>query len=938
MIRPALKSTAVWALLWGGVVLSVQGQTHLPGEFIVMFHDHQNPSKWGGDQGLEFVQTLSNRAHIHLYRNPSASNPAQDWEVLRVLRQDERIEAVQFNHEVQNRETLPDDPQIGQQWHHVQSGDHDIDSDEAWDLTTGGTAANGTRIVVAVLEGGGSNYNHVDLIDNHWVNESEIPNNGVDDDDNGFVDDYNGWNSGSNNDVIASGGHGTSVSGMIGAVGNNGVGGVGVNWDVDIMQVDMAGGLTESNVIAAYNYPYEMRALFNESGGDRGAFVVATNASWGIDLANPANYPVWCGYYDDLGEVGILNCGATANQAFNIDTQGDMPTGCSSPYMVSVTATNNSDVRTFSAYGATTIDLGAPGESVFLPSGSSSYGNTSGTSFASPCVAGAIALVYSAPCPDLMELALSNPQGAADLVRGYILDGTDEIDNLVGETVTGGRLNVHNALELAMANCGPLECFPDSIYASTGCVYNAELDTVFTEIELGIELSSFLCSTSTICVWNALDSADYFCDSVSVVSGDSYLLSGLYPSTTYELFYTVDEWGQYPVEVQTPACDTLVAGCTGPEANNYNPLATIDDGSCDYPCVDFVLSITTDCWPGEVGWELVLGEAVVASVSANTYQDEETEYVFEQCLTEGCYVWTLTDEYGDGMNGEAWNACGVDGDYFATDSSGQVLFSMGEADYGFEVQHFFCLPAAFGCTDEWACNYDSNANTEDGSCVLPGDECDDGNEDTVFDAIGEDCECAGVVALYGCMDDEACNFVEAANVDDGSCLFMGAGSIVGPLFPTAGQTASYTYNGATGIDFEWSVTGGTLLSGQGTTVVSVAWGESPGSAAVSVVESDGAGCSGEVIRTVQILAVSATTEIADRTLMLLPNPAKDWVTFHFPGLESQPCQAIVFDALGRESMRTTTAGKIDVRALPAGRYTVVLMLPEGRMSALLVKG
>ena len=270
--------------------------------------------------------------------------------------------AAQFNHEVQSRETLPDDPALNQQWHHVQNGDHDIDSDLAWDITTGGQTADGTRIVVAVLEGGGANYNHIDLIDNHWVNGQEIPDNGIDDDNNGFVDDYNGWHAQNNNDNIGGGGHGTSVSGMIGATGNNGSGGVGVNWDVEIMQVDMGfGGLSEANVIAAYDYPYEMRVLFNESQGARGAFVVATNASWGIDLANPANYPIWCGFYDTLGEAGILNCGATANQQYNIDTQGDMPTGCSSPYMVSVTATNNQDVRTFSGYGATTIDLAAPG-------------------------------------------------------------------------------------------------------------------------------------------------------------------------------------------------------------------------------------------------------------------------------------------------------------------------------------------------------------------------------------------------------------------------------------------------------------------------------------------------------------------------------------------------------------------------------------------------
>ena len=161
-------------------------------------------------------------------------------------------------------------------------------------------------------------------------------------------------------------------------------------------------------------------------------------------MANPANYPIWCGFYDTLGEAGILNCGATANQQYNIDTQGDMPTGCSSPYMVSVTATNNQDVRTFSGYGATTIDLAAPGDNVYLPSGSTGYNNTSGTSFASPCVAGAIALLYSAPCPDLMGQALVDPQGTADVILGHLYEGVDVVSNLVGETVTGGRLNTFN--------------------------------------------------------------------------------------------------------------------------------------------------------------------------------------------------------------------------------------------------------------------------------------------------------------------------------------------------------------------------------------------------------------------------------------------------------------------------------------------------------------
>ncbi len=922
-------------------------QSHLPGEFVVMFHNTQDGGKWASEYGLEHVDVLSPRAHIHLFRVVDGTTSAEDWAILRSLRNDVRIEAAQFNHTVQNRETLPNDPQLGQQWHHVENGDHDIDSDLAWDITTGGAAADGSRIVVAVLEGGGANYNHVDLIDNHWVNEAEIPNNGVDDDENGFVDDYNGWNSGSNNDAIAAGGHGTSVSGMIGAVGDNGIGGAGVNWDVDIMQVDMGGGLTESNVIAAYNYPFEMRAIFNESGGERGAFVVATNASWGIDLANPANYPVWCAYYDDLGEQGILNCGATANAQYNIDTQGDMPTGCSSPYMVAVTATNDNDVRTFSGYGATTIDLGAPGENVFLSSGTSGYGNTSGTSFASPCVAGAIALVYSAPCPDLMGLALNNPQAAADLVRGYILDGTDEVSNLIGETVTGGRLNVYNALELALLNCGPIECSIDSIYASSGCVYDPALAEVVTEIELGVELGSFLCSTATVCQSNDLDSLGVLCDSMAINSGDTFTFSSVYPGASYEFYVTVDSLVSESITVLTPACDTLVPGCTievddfGNEALNFDPLATIDDGSCEFPCIDFELTILTDCWPEEVGWELIYGETVVASLSAGEYGESEVEEVFEQCLTEGCYTFVLTDTYGDGLNGEFWSSCGVDGDYAATDSSGMVLFQMGfadedgdglndNADYEDEIQHEFCLPAVFGCTNPGACNFDELANTDNGLCVVPGDACDDGDENTVLDLVGDDCVCAGVPAVFGCTDQEACNYLESANVDDESCYSLGEGSISGPLFPFAGDIATYTYNGAVGEDFLWTVDGGEVTAGQGTSEIEVTWGSEPGAGIVSVLESDTTGCVGEVIRAIQILEVVDFVEgVGDMKMELVPNPAKGRVMLDWGAAEIQQVNVVVYDVRGAEVLQTTTTAWLDIEVLTPGRYTVVATSIQG---------
>ena len=915
--------------LW--LPLSSSAQGHLAGEFIVMFHQQQDASKVASSHGLEWVKALSPRANIHLMQLPNPGTPAQDWAVLRALQDDRRLKAAQFNHEVQARETLPNDPSLGQQWHHVEPGDHDIDSDLAWDITTGGAASDGSRIVVAVLEGGGSNYNHVDLIDNHWVNDAEIPGNGVDDDLNGFVDDYNGWNSGTNTDAIGAGGHGTSVSGMIGAAGDNGNGGVGVNWDVEIMQVDMGNGLSEATVIAAYNYPFEMRALYNESEGARGAFVVATNASWGIDLANPANYPVWCAYYDDLGAQGILNCGATANQQYNIDTQGDMPTGCSSPYMVAVTATDDNDVRTFSGYGATTIDLGAPGDAVYLPSGSTGYGNTSGTSFASPCVAGAIALVYSAPCPDLMELALSNPQAAADLVLGYILDGTDEVPNLIGETVTGGRLNVHNALNLALANCGPLECAPDSIYATAGCVYNPSLDSVVTEINLGVELSSFLCSTSTVCSWTDADTLAWTCDSLSINSGDTYTFSGLLPDVNYSYYYTTDSLPLgYAIDVQTPACDTLVSGCTGPTAYNYNALANIDDGSCDFPCIDFTLSFLTDCWPQESGWNLVSADTVVAQVSTGEYTEEQNEYLFEQCLTEGCYELTITDSFGDGLAGTEWtDPCEIDGDYFATDSSETVLFQMGVANFGDEVSHSFCLPAVVGCTNEEACNFNPEANTDNGTCEVPGSPCDDGDDMTINDVIGDDCMCSGEQAVAGCTDEEACNYDAAANVDDDSCYFLGSGQIAGPLFPTAEDTVTYVYNGAQGTNFQWEVVGGEVLEGQGTTEVLVVWGSQAGSGALYVTESDDTGCASEVVRTVTILATTNVAEQVQVALSLMPNPARESFRIQFTGQPSGIATVTIFDARGTEVRQSMTEGLVSLSGMSAGRYTVRIATARG---------
>ncbi len=368
-------------------------------------------------------------------------------ELAAALRRHQDVMVVQNNHFVHDRGNTPNDPNFSSQWHHV-----NIQSEDAWDITTGGTTALGDEIVVAVLDDG-INLNHPDLAANLWINVNEIAGNGIDDDGNGYIDDIYGWNTSNNTPNVGTGGsHGTPVSGMIGAVGNNNIGIVGANWDVKIMTI-RRGSTTEAGVLSAYAYPLIMRRMYNQTNGSLGAFVVATNASWGIDYGQPANAPLWCAFYDTLGLEGILNCGATTNSNLNVDLVGDLPTACPSDFMIGVTATNNNDIRTFSGYGLTTIALGAPGASVVTTNSSGGHSATSGTSFASPLTAGVIALMYSAPCPTIIELAKSDPPQAALQMKTYLIEGVDQTPQLLNETYSGGRLNSFNSVNLVMQNC-----------------------------------------------------------------------------------------------------------------------------------------------------------------------------------------------------------------------------------------------------------------------------------------------------------------------------------------------------------------------------------------------------------------------------------------------------------------------------------------------------
>lgn len=459
-----LKRLTLFAALLSAIVL--QASNHVPGQLLIQLRHGVSPQSFVaelnrinpfGTNGFQFGKTCSRHWNIHVLDFPQTID---ETAVLQFVNSKKEIAAVQFNHYVSERIVEPDDPRYlnGEMWDMKNTGqsggtnDADIDAPEAWEISTGGLTIDGDTIVVAVIDGNFS-LSHPDLT--FWKNYQEIPGNNIDDDNNGYIDDVNGWNASNSSGTFGTGGtqHGTHVSGTVGAIGNNNLGVTGVNWNMKVMAIRGSSG-TESVVVEAYAYAADQRRIYNETGGDSGAFVVSTNASFGVDAGDPADFPIWCGMYDSLGALGILSAGATANQGWDIDVTLDIPTACPSPWMISVTNTTRTDARNSSAgYGLTTIDIGAPGTSVSSTSSGTGYAILTGTSMATPHVSGMVGLMYSAACQALLSDYMMYPDSISLLVRNMIFSGADPIAALAGASVTGGRLNAYNALMEMLNYC-----------------------------------------------------------------------------------------------------------------------------------------------------------------------------------------------------------------------------------------------------------------------------------------------------------------------------------------------------------------------------------------------------------------------------------------------------------------------------------------------------
>ncbi len=328
-----------------------------------------------------------------------------------------------------------------------------ISAPTAWNTTTGNNS-----VVVGVIDEGIDKV-HPDLAANIWVNPAEIAGNGVDDDGNGFIDDVNGYNFAGNTGTLPAENHATHVAGTIGAVGNNAVGVVGVNWQVRLMSLRFIGGASgaTSDAIRACNYAKLMHDLWLSSGGTKGANLRVLNNSYGGGEFSQSFFDAIL----NLNQSGILFVAAAGNAPDNPEPNNDIvphfPSSYDAPNVISVAATDASDaLASFSHFGAQSVDLGAPGAGILSTTAGNTYSFFNGTSMATPHVAGAAALLLA-----------QNPNLTVQQLKSLLLFNGDSVSSLAGKTLTGRRLNL----------AGNFTALAENDTTAPGTVTNLHLNT-----------------------------------------------------------------------------------------------------------------------------------------------------------------------------------------------------------------------------------------------------------------------------------------------------------------------------------------------------------------------------------------------------------------------------------------------------------------------------
>jgi len=430
---------------------NLYAQNYKDGEVIILYKD----GAIGKSSNLQFkrVSTLSNSFKISVVK----SNNLSTSELIDKLSTDPNIAYIEPNYKY-HIATTPNDELFDKQWGLKNIAQEikgvngvkgaDINATIAWNTTTGSN-----NYVVAILDTG-VDYNHTDLSSNIWQNSSECTNswpNGLDDDNNGYIDDCYGYDFASNNngdndytpypDLPYSSNHhyhGTHVAGIIGAKANNLDGIAGVNWNIKIMSLKIFqpnGDGYSSDILEAYEYITTMK--------DKGVNIVVANASY----SGGEHSYIMKQAIENLEDRGVLLVAAAGNNESNIDHFKAYPASYDCKNIIAVAATNNKDeLAYFSNYGKESVDIAAPGEDIIstIPSDShNEYRYLSGTSMATPFVTGAVALAYSSLESNLTN---SSPKESAIIIKNHILGTAKTLDSLKEKIKTGARLDLAMAV------------------------------------------------------------------------------------------------------------------------------------------------------------------------------------------------------------------------------------------------------------------------------------------------------------------------------------------------------------------------------------------------------------------------------------------------------------------------------------------------------------
>lgn len=435
MIKQVKKCFCVSAaplalLLMAGVASAGQPQRpeFVPGEMLVKFNKDAT-----SEQTRSILQVIKGklRKKMKLTGVQLVDVPVNTVKAaVKRLSQNSIVEYVEPNYlryiDAFEAGTLPDDSRFDDMWglnNEGQAGgtdDADIDAPESWSITTGNP-----DMVVAVIDSG-ADMDHEDLADNIWTNPGEIADNGIDDDGNGYVDDVHGWdfahddNDPSDTDSIC-GGHGSHTAGTIGAVGNNGIGVTGINWNMQVMPLKIFKSVwkiycstSSADIVEAIQYATTMG-------------VRVSNNSYGGGPSSQAEY-------DAIRASDMVFVAAAGNESVDNDTTPSYPAGYDLDNIISVAATDRNDnLAYFSNYGDS-VDIAAPGVDILSTIPDDAYEFFSGTSMAGPHVAGAAAMLIG-----------YNSDLTTREVKWNLLNGADFKDLPI---FTGARLNLYNSLTM----------------------------------------------------------------------------------------------------------------------------------------------------------------------------------------------------------------------------------------------------------------------------------------------------------------------------------------------------------------------------------------------------------------------------------------------------------------------------------------------------------